>query len=177
MWAAFTRRGMGAGASTPDADSGEPTPSFASPLGTNTDVTFGTSGAAEIFVGDYEARVTPVADTIAGSALGATASFTPGTYRMLAVSPDHGSQRFTMTVSTGGGTQTIAVADAEPNLASAAAGATVIDSTPGSLNPEYLIDGTEDTNWGGVTETNVDASRRTSRSTWSGTSRRSAGCR
>ncbi|MEO5852007.1 MAG: M36 family metallopeptidase [Nocardioides sp.] len=158
MWAAFARRGMGAGASTPDADSGEPTPSFASPLGTNTEVTFGASGAAEIFVGDYEARVTPVADTVAGSALGATASFTPGTYRMLAVSPDHGSQRFTLTVPPGGGTQRVTVDDTGINLAASAVGATVIGATPGSLNPESLIDGTEDTNWGGVTTTNVHES-------------------
>ena len=44
------------------------------------------------------------------------------------------------------------------NLASAAAGATVIGATEGSLNPEHLIDGTEATNWGGVTADNVDVS-------------------
>ena len=44
------------------------------------------------------------------------------------------------------------------NLATAAAGATVIGATDGSLNPEALIDGTEATNWGGVTAANVDES-------------------
>ena len=38
------------------------------------------------------------------------------------------------------------------NLAAAAAGATVIGATAGSLNAESLIDGTEATNWGGVTD-------------------------
>ena len=33
----------------------------------------------------------------------------------------------------------------------------MIGATEGSLNPEALIDGTEATNWGGVTEGNVDA--------------------
>ena len=40
LWAAFARRGMGATASTPDADSSDPTPSFASPKGPNATVTF-----------------------------------------------------------------------------------------------------------------------------------------
>ncbi len=67
------------------------------------------------------------------------------------------------------------VAD-EPNLASAAAGATVIGATEGSLNAEALIDGTEATNWGGVTEGNVDAdAARRWRSTSPVTCRRCAG--
>ena len=34
----------------------------------------------------------------------------------------------------------------------------MIDATEGSRNAESLIDGTEETNWGGVTTDNVDAS-------------------
>lgn len=44
------------------------------------------------------------------------------------------------------------------NLAAGAAGAKVIDATPGSLKTEALIDGTEDTNWAGITAENVDES-------------------
>ncbi|WP_248581068.1 M36 family metallopeptidase [Nocardioides sp. InS609-2] len=156
MWSAFARRGMGRDASTPDASSGDTTPSFASPMADNTTVTFQSSGAARIYVGDYEARATPVADTVGTTGLGAAAPFAPGTYRMLAVSPDHGFQRFTLEVAPGGGARTVVVPDTDVNVASAAAGATVIGSTAGSLNPEQLIDGTEETNWGGVTAANVD---------------------
>ena len=157
MWAAFARRGMGVDASTVDADNDEPTPSFATPTGPGSAVTFATTGAAQIYVGDYEARVTPVADTDPASPLGATATFTPGTYRMVAVSPDRGLTRWTMTVLADGTARTETLGDVV-NLASASAGGSVIGSTPGSLNPEALIDGTEATNWGGVTEAQVDES-------------------
>ncbi|MCP3422067.1 M36 family metallopeptidase [Nocardioides pinisoli] len=155
LWAAFARRGMGADASVTDADDHEPTPSFASPTGPNATITFATTGAARIYVGDYEARVTPVADTDPETGLGASAAFTPGTYEMLAVSPDRGFTRWTMTVPAGGGSRTETIGDVV-NLASSAAGAAVIGATDGSLNPEALIDGTEATNWGGVTEAQVD---------------------
>ncbi|WP_082574541.1 MULTISPECIES: M36 family metallopeptidase [unclassified Nocardioides] len=156
LWAAFARRGMGATSSTPDADSSDPTPSFASPQGPNGTVTFASAGTGSIYVGDFEARATPVADTDPATALGASADFTPGTYRMLYVSAARGFQRFTLTV--GAADKTVQIADSDVNLASAAAGASVIGSTAGSLNPESLIDGTEATNWGGVTAENVDVS-------------------
>lgn len=157
MWAAFARRGMGVDAAVVDADDSEPTPSFATPTGPGSAITFATTGKAKVFVGDYEARVTPVADTDPETALGDSATFTPGTYRMAAVSPDRGLTRWTMTVLADGKARTETVGDVV-NLASAAAGAKVIDSTPGSLNPEALIDGTEATNWGGVTDAQVDES-------------------
>ena len=40
LWDAFARRGMGSNASTPDADSGDPTPGFASPKSTPATVKF-----------------------------------------------------------------------------------------------------------------------------------------
>ncbi|MBA2956558.1 peptidase M36 [Nocardioides sp. MAH-18] len=158
LWAAYARRGMGRDASTPDSDSSEPTPSFATPTGPNATVTFASSGAGRVYVGDYEARVTPVADTDPATGLGASAEFTPGTYRMLYVSPDRGFRRFELTV-TDGSARTVTIDDTRPNVASAAAGATVIGATEGSLNAEALIDGTEATNWGGVTAENVDTSK------------------
>ncbi|MCD6639071.1 MAG: M36 family metallopeptidase [Nocardioides sp.] len=157
MWAAFARRGMGAKASVSDADSHEPTPDFTTPRGPATTVTFSSRGKARIYVGDYEARVTPVADTDPGTPLDARATFTPGRYRMLAVSPTHGFTRWTMTVRAGESSRTEVVRDSV-NLASRAAGARVIAATEGSRNADALIDGTEATNWGGVTEANVDES-------------------
>lgn len=154
MWQAFARRGMGRDAVSPDADSHEPTPSFAAALTPNASITFQTGSPSKIYVGSYEARATPIADTIDASSLGSTAELTPGTYRMLAVSEDRGFTRFTLTVD-GAKARTVKVSD-ELNVASAAAGATVISATDGSRNAEQLIDGTEATNWGGVTEGNVD---------------------
>ena len=154
MWQAFARRGMGRDAVSPDADSHEPTPSFAAALTPNAPVTFETASPAKIYVGTYEARATPVADTIGSTELSDTAELTPGTYRMVAVSPDRGFTRFTLTVDSTR-SRTVKVSD-EVNVASAAAGASVIGATEGSRNAEHLIDGTEATNWGGVTEGNVD---------------------
>ena len=162
MWQAFARRGMGKGASTPTADSGETKPSFKSAKGKNVRVTFTTKGSGKLYVGAYEARATPVADTIKKSKLQARAAFTPGRYKMLFVSAQRGFKRFTLDVKPPRGTQGKAVVvkvRAAKNLAAKASGAKVIASTAGSRNPGLLIDGTEATNWGGVTEGNVDATR------------------
>jgi extracellular elastinolytic metalloproteinase len=158
LWGAFARRGMGAAASTPDADSGDPTPDFSTPSGPNQVVTFQSYGEGEVYVGDYEARATPIADTIAASPLGASAKFTPGTYKMLYVSPDRGFQRFTLTVPATSAPQYLTIDDNGVNTSSRAAGGSVVGATAGSLNADLLIDGTEATNWGGVTADNVDVS-------------------
>ncbi len=157
IWGAFARRGMGKGASTPSADSSEVRPSFASPKSKNAKVVFKTRGSGEVFVGDYEARVTPVADTIKGTKLKNVARFTPGRYRLLYVSRKHGFSRSVLKV-TRGGKKTVKLGGSK-NLAAAAAGAKVIGATAGSRNPGFLIDGTEATNWGGVTGGNVDATK------------------
>jgi len=154
MWQAFARRGMGKAASVANADDHEPTPSFAAALTANAPITFETASPSKIYVGTYEARATPVADTIGSTELAATAEFTPGTYQILTVSSDRGFTRSTLTVA-GTKARTVKVTD-EVNVASAAAGATIIGATEGSRNAEHLIDGTEATNWGGVTEGNVD---------------------
>ena len=156
IWDAFARRGMGEGASVEDADDTHPRPSFASPTSKNTAVTFATSGQGKVFVGDYEARVTPVADTLKKTRLGATASFTPGTYRMLYVSPTNGFRHFTMKI-TGTAKQRVVV-KAGRNLAAKRSGAKVLRSTAGSRNAGQLIDGSEVGGWAGVTEQNVDQS-------------------
>jgi hypothetical protein len=67
-----------------------------------------------------------------------------------------GLQRFRFTVRSGKGTQLVKVA-VDRNLAGPANGAKVTGSSSGSLNPAYLIDSTEATNWGGVVSSgNVD---------------------
>jgi extracellular elastinolytic metalloproteinase len=156
MWAAFAKRGMGKGASTPNADSGDTRPSFASPRARNATVRFASRNAGDIYVGRYEARATPVADTSPRGRLKNVARFAPGTYQMLYVSKVRGFKRFTMRVKPG---QHKVVRITPPrNLAARANGARVIRATSGSLNPGALLDGTEKTAWGGVTSTNVDQS-------------------
>jgi len=156
IWDAFAKRGMGKGAKTPNADSGNTKPSFASPKSKNATVTFRTKAPGQVFVGLYEARSTPVADTVKKSKLDATVKLVPGTYKMLYTSKKQGFKRFTLTVRPG--QRTVKVMQPK-NLAAKASGATVIGASAGSRNPNHLIDGTEATNWGGVNEdgtTNVD---------------------
>lgn len=157
MWDAFARRGMGAGASVPDADSGDTTPSFASPTAANGRVTLRGGLPGRFYVGEYEARATPVADTLRRTRLDDTLAMAPGTYRMLHVSPKGGFQRFTLRVRAG--QRIVRELETRTNLAASAAGASVIEATAGSLNADLLIDGTEATNWGGVTEGNVDETK------------------
>ena len=159
MWDAFASRGMGQGASTPDADSGEPTPSFVSPRSTSATVTFRAPNAGDVFVGDYQARATPIADTRGTTGLDHVVRLAPGRYRMLFASAARGFKRFTVTVAPGQRT-TVRIA-APTNLAAKSAGGKVIGASAGSLNTEFLIDGTEATAWGHVDPEgrNVDETR------------------
>lgn len=156
LWDAFARRGMGRGASTPNADSGNTSPSFASPTSRNAVVRFVSNRSARIYVGHYESRATPVADTSARTRRpGDTVRLTPGRYEMLAVSTAGGFKRFHVTVRAG---QHRTIRLRMPtNLAAKANGARILDATDGSLNSGFLIDGTERTAWAGVTGDNVDA--------------------
>lgn len=157
MWDAFASRGMGKGASTPNADSGDPVPSFASPRSRNAVVRFAGSKAGRIYVGHFEARATPVADTSAKpKKVGSTVRLTPGRYEMLAVSRARGFKRFTVTVHAGEH-RTIRLRMPK-NLAARKNGARVLAATDGSLNPLALIDGTERTAWAGVTAEPVSTS-------------------
>ncbi len=156
MWDAFAKRGMGKGASVPNADSGDTSPSFASPTSDNARLTVKAAKPGRLYVGHYEARVTPVADTLGSTRLDPTVELVPGTHEMLFVSKKGGFKRFKVTVGAGENlTKTLGT---PTNLAAASAGASVIAATGGSRNADSLIDGTENTNWGGVTEQNVDES-------------------
>ena len=157
MWRAFAQRGMGMDARTASGDATSVKGGFASPMDRNATVTFQASkGAGKVYVGQYQARTTPVADTSPKSKLDGTARFAPGRYEMLYTSGKGGFHRFTMTVRPGE-QRTIRLPKVK-NLASKANGAEVIAATEGSLKAEALIDGSENTNWAGVTATNVDES-------------------
>jgi extracellular elastinolytic metalloproteinase len=154
LWLAFARRGFGTGAAssntTADTDS-DPTPDFASPRHSNATVTFTAvderkrAVPARVYVGTYEARVSPVADTnpaTTGANLDETAQFAPGTYELVAHAPGYGHVRLTRSFGAG---QTVTVAlPMRTNWASRAKGATA--SGDGTRFAD-LIDDTESSNW------------------------------
>jgi hypothetical protein len=125
---------------------------------------------AKIYVGDYEARATQIADTnpatvIDGSNatgnLDSTAQFAPtapggivpkgdrwSTYNFTAVAPGYGFVRFKVKNLQPGETRNITI-HFSPNYASAAQGATITPDALGTTtNPGNLIDDTESTNDG-----------------------------
>jgi hypothetical protein len=183
LWAAFAKRGLGADAAgtngsgrTAGVESDtDPLPDFAAPGARNATVTFKatdrTDGKkapkARIYVGHYEARVSPVADTDSATSAPATAptdnldaktAFAPGTYEFIATAPGYGAVRFRQTFKPGvNKTVTLQFA---PNLASRSQGATASgDTAPvgssaagqtvltGQQVLDRLIDDTEGTDW------------------------------
>jgi uncharacterized repeat protein (TIGR01451 family) len=108
---------------------------------------------AKIFVGDYEARVSPIADTSAATTnsgpstanADTVARFAPGTYRLLVQAPGFGHRRSILTVHPGGGTSNWELG-MEQNVASQTHGA---DATAvfGNATADFLLDDTEDTQW------------------------------
>ena len=76
LWNAFAKRGLGEGATSDGTGDVDPVPSFASPFANEATVRFrpvdgggGPIADAELFVGDYQARAVPVADTDAATPL------------------------------------------------------------------------------------------------------------
>jgi extracellular elastinolytic metalloproteinase len=149
LWDGFAARGLGETASTTGASDRMPTPGWTSPLrddhGTVTftaaDTGSGTPEVFEVYVGDYEARMTPVADTDPETERGDTERFAPGTYRGVLRADGFGTTRFRFTVEPGERTVAVPV---RRNLASASNGAT---ASGDGVNLEALIDDTEGTNW------------------------------
>ena len=73
LWNAFAERGLGEGASSAGNGDVDPTPSFTSPYANEATRAVppgrrrrGRSPGAQLFVGRYQARAVPVADTDAG---------------------------------------------------------------------------------------------------------------
>jgi extracellular elastinolytic metalloproteinase len=168
IWHAFALRGLGqlaamhpspgaanrcTGSPVEDCD---PVPDFSSPLDNNAQVTFnlvskdtGDPVVGTIYVGNYEDRASPVADTDPATVangidvnLDDTASFAPGDYDFIAVAKGYGAFRFSATFhSRQSKTQTVRM---PTNWASAQGGAT---ATGDGTTPGAAIDETETTNW------------------------------
>jgi hypothetical protein len=167
LWRAFARRGFGTWSFSsnnsqegPTSDT-DPRPNFVSPLHVEARVGFQAVAvdegnapiqSARIYVGHYEARVSPIADTNpatdspdvgpSGENLDHRAWFVPGTYEFIAHAPGYGHVRFTRTLTAGSGV-TVSI-PMRTNRASAAKGAV---ATGDGVRLEALIDDTEGTNW------------------------------
>jgi hypothetical protein len=178
LWLAFARRGLGRYAASPATaelsspraldtravENRNPAPNFISPQHGFATLRFGTytgeptpslveSGdfvPARIYVGKYEARIVPVADTYAGTSLRNEARFAPGTYNFLVVAPGYGHYRFTRTVREGE-TTTLRVT-LPTNYASVYKGGR---ATGNGVQQAQLIDDTEGTNWAVLNAPNV----------------------
>jgi hypothetical protein len=164
LWLEFARHGMGRNATSTNTTANtdtDPTPDF-EPIGTTPGtVTFTARRLnqnvpvnARIFVGHYEARTSPIADTDAattGPNLDNVARFAPGTYEFVAIAPGYGHVRFREQIREGKNvTITLRFAD---NWASANAGAVATGDTSGTTPAAQaaqlrnLIDDAEGTTW------------------------------
>ena len=150
LWLAFARRGLGQLAASAGGGDFDPLPDYSSPRENNASITFklvaGEEGkapvAGEVFVGRYEARANPVADTIASTGVGDTRLFAPGTYDFLVRADGHGHQRFTRTLKAG--QTSVVTVNLATNWASSAKGAS---ASGDGIAHARLIDDTEETNW------------------------------
>jgi hypothetical protein len=108
-----------------------------------------------VYIGRWEARATPVADTLGKTKRDATVKLAPGSYDVLFAGAGTGLTRSRITVRSG--QQVRQVLHLRRNLASAGNGAKVAGASAGSLNASSLIDDTEATSWAGVnTDKSVD---------------------
>ncbi len=158
MWNAFAKRGFGQFADQASdgrgSDSDQPLPDYTSPFLNEAtlriaaeDFSPGANRApvkGTLYLGQYEARVTPVADTDQASSLSNQVKLVPGTYQFLFQAPGFGARRFSVTV--GAGQIVDRVLHLSKNLASITNGASATGSSADALNPNKLIDDTENTN-------------------------------
>lgn len=149
MWKVFARHGLGEDAASDGPGDADPTPSFASPMSRDATLTLkprgdARGGAVRLYVGDYEARAVPVADTDPATPLDATFAMTPGRYGFVAVGAGFGHKRFTARISKRRRTLPVTMSR---NQAAGANGAAA--SGDGRSLPA-LLDETEATNWQSV---------------------------
>src|SRR4051795_4082418 len=155
IWTAFAHRGAGASATSQGGDDTDPHPAFDHPaagrdgtlVGTVVDAASGAPVAnARVIVGDFEARVTPLART--SSTGGFSAKLVSGSYDVTIQAPGYGAQTF-RAIAVGAGATKRMTLKVAPNLASKANGATIVSasSEDAGLPAQFLIDDTEASAW------------------------------
>ncbi|MFB9239416.1 M36 family metallopeptidase [Plantactinospora siamensis] len=149
LWNAFAKRGLGEAAASNGYNDADPTPSFASPYAREATVRFNPVGpggpvpGAQLFVGDYQARAVPVADTDPATPLTGEVALVPGRYDFVVRAPGYGHVRIGPVTIRAGEHRTLPVR-MWPNVASTAAGATVSGD---GINLDQIADDNEATNW------------------------------
>ncbi len=152
LWRAFAHRGLGRFAASNTTDDTHPKPNFESPAEPSATVTFRAVAvdennapiAAKVYVGQYEARSYPIADT--STPISRTAKFVPGTYEFFVQANGYGLSRFTETFAANENRDvTFSLAT---NWASKFKGATVT-ATSSPTQTLNAIDDSENTNWSG----------------------------
>jgi extracellular elastinolytic metalloproteinase len=147
MWNRFAESGMGQDAASGPSDT-DPVPSFASPYADNATVTLRPVGESldaniRLYVGDYEARAVPVADTDPETAIPDTFQIVPNTrFQFVAVGAGYGHRKFTTQFLPGRAQQL--PLNLPRNLASTSSGAA---ASGDGVNLERIVDDTEATNW------------------------------
>jgi extracellular elastinolytic metalloproteinase len=101
------------------------------------------AAGAQLFVGHFQARANPVADTTASTALGSTVNMVAGTYDFLVRANGFGLRRVEDVVVSGTGAQSLTVS-LPRNIASSASGAS---ASGDGTRLAALIDDSEATNW------------------------------
>ena len=172
LWQGFALRGFGQFQNTNGTQDTSPTPDFSSPMADNATLNFFADNKgntlvpvnAKIYVGDYQARSTQIADTDPSTNPSATpgtnnldntAQFIPNTanprwssYNFIAVAPGFGAVRFNVRDLQPGEVRNLTIHFA-PNFASSAQTATVTGDALGTnTNLANAIDDDEATNNG-----------------------------
>lgn len=153
LWNGFATRGLGKDASSASSNDNEPTPSFDSAYGNTATLRFSPSGdddrpltGARLFVGEYTARSTPIADTDPATPLSDQFRMMPGAMTYTVTAPGMAQRTLSLTAKPG------QVRDLPvsllTNLASTQAGATV---TGEGVDVPAMADGDE-----GSTATTVE---------------------
>jgi extracellular elastinolytic metalloproteinase len=172
LWQGFALRGFGQFQNTNGTQDTSPTPDFSSPMADNATLNFFADNKgntlvpvnAKIYVGDYQARSTQIADTDPSTVpsptpgtnnLDNTAQFVPNTanprwksYNFIAVAPGFGAVRFNVRDLQPGEVRKLTIHFA-PNFASSSQTATVTGDALGTnTNLANAIDDDEATNNG-----------------------------
>ena len=150
LWNVFASRGLGQFATSNGTNDTDPLPSFESPYTDEATVIFMPQDGegnlipnARLFVGHYEARVVPVADTDPATTLSNEVRMVPGAYDLLVQAPGFGHKRETLTLMSNQ-VKEFTAGPLFPNLASSTRGAT---ASGDGINLAALIDDSEATNW------------------------------
>lgn len=150
LWNVFAQHGLGRDAASNGPNDPDATPSFASPFARNASLRLVPAGQAarapvRLYVGDFEGRSVPVADTDPATPLPDTFEIAPGSYGFVAAADGFGSTRFQRTIVAGerGTVHPVLLR----NVASRSSGAT---ATGDGVNLDRLIDDTEASNWASI---------------------------